>query len=261
MFRSTFHYRSEKTSTLDTDSSHFSAPLSRRIAKRSSPNQSAIYLHINKGYLSPTVKRSERCINLISWKHSFRRLNEEYDVARKKRQALDNLLNAGRISQSTHGIFNKEIDDAISDIEKQQKALLEKMAAKVVELEEQVKTLEILLANFEIRHVTGEIGEEAYQRHNELLSLGLEAAKNELEEVKEAADQLATGEFPQDEESKQQPEDTEVAQPEVKFLEEPVTAGENQSAAEELGSAVETVTCTEVTSTETEEKTDQKQQT
>lgn len=94
---------------------------------------------------------------LISWKHSFRRLNEEFDVARKKKQALDNLLNNGRISQSTHDIFNKEISDAMADIEKQQKGLLEKMAAKVVELEGQVKALEILIANYEIRHVTGEI--------------------------------------------------------------------------------------------------------
>ena len=132
---------------------------------------------------------------LISWKHSFRRLNEEYEVAGKKRQALDNLLNQGKISQSTHGIFNKEIDDAIADIEKQQKVLLEKMAAKVVELEGQVKTLEILLANFEIRHVTGEIDEDAYQRENDLLTVGLDAAKQELEEVKDATDQLANGDF------------------------------------------------------------------
>ena len=183
---------------------------------------------------------------LISWKHSFRRLNEEYEVARKKRQALDNLLSVGRISQSTHGIFNKEIDDAISEIEKQQKALLEKMAAKVVELEGQVKTLEILLANFEIRHVTGEIGDEAYQRESDLFASGLDAAKHELEEVKEAADQLATGEFTVEEEIEQQPEENVAPQPEAKFLEEAAPIAEDESAEP----VVETVTCTEVTASE-----------
>ena len=117
---------------------------------------------------------------LISWKHSFRRLSEEFEVATKKKQALDNLLNTGRISQSTHDIFNKEIGDAIADIEKQQKDLLEKMAAKVFELEGQIKTLEILLANFEIRHVTDEIDDETYERDSNLLSVGLENAKQEL---------------------------------------------------------------------------------
>jgi len=196
---------------------------------------------------------------LISWKHSFRRLNEEYEVARKKRQALDNLLSVGRISQSTHGIFNKEIDDAISEIEKQQKALLEKMAAKVVELEGQVKTLEILLANFEIRHVTGEIGDEAYQRESDLFAAGLDAAKHELEEVKEAADQLATGEFTVEEEIEQQPEVNMVPQPEEKLLEEaaPIAEDENPEAKEEP--VVETVTCTEVTASET--NTEKEQQT
>jgi len=188
---------------------------------------------------------------LISWKHSFRRLNEEYEVARKKRQALDNLLSVGRISQSTHGIFNKEIDDAISEIEKQQKALLEKMAAKVVELERQVKTLEILLANFEIRHVTGEIGDEAYQRESDLFASGLDAAKHELEEVKEAADQLATGEFTVEEEIEQQPEENVVPQPEAKFLEEAAPIAEDESAEAKEEPVVETVTCTEVTASET----------
>jgi hypothetical protein len=181
-------------------------------------------------------------------------------VARKKRQALDNLLSVGRISQSTHGIFNKEIDDAISEIEKQQKALLEKMAAKVVELEGQVKTLEILLANFEIRHVTGEIGEEAYQRESDLFASGLDAAKHELEEVKEAADQLATGEFTVEEEiEQQQPEENVAPQPEAKFLEEAAPIAEDKGAETKEEPVVETVTCTEVTASET--NTEKEQQT
>jgi hypothetical protein len=195
---------------------------------------------------------------LISWKHSFRRLSEEYEVARKKRQALDNLLGTGRISQSTHDMFDKEIDDAIAEIEKQQKVLLEKMATKVIELEGQVKTMEILLANSEIRHVTGEIDEETYQRENDLLSIGLDTVKNELEEVKEATNQLATGEFPLDQATEQQPEETETPQPEVKFLEE--TASEGKKAEPNEEPVVEAVTCTEVTATNDEVKTEEKQQ-
>jgi hypothetical protein len=188
---------------------------------------------------------------LISWKHSFRRLNEEYEVARKKRQALDNLLSAGKISQSTHSIFNKEIDDAIAEIEKQEKALLEKMAAKVVELEGQVKTLEILLANFEIRHVTGDIGDEAYRRESELFASGLDAAKHELEEVKEATDQLATGTFTTGEDMEQeQPEQNEATEPRVDFPEATAPSVEDESIEAKEEPAVETVTCAEVNASE-----------
>jgi hypothetical protein len=130
---------------------------------------------------------------MISWKHSFEGLNEEYTIAKKKKLALDNLVSTGRISQSTHDLFNMEIAEAVADIERRQKVLMQKMNAKMVELEEQIKTLEILLANFEIQHVTGEIEEETYQREINVLSMGLEASRLELNSIKEAVEQLASG--------------------------------------------------------------------
>jgi chromosome segregation ATPase len=130
-------------------------------------------------------------LKLISWKHSFRRLNEEYEIAKKKKQALDNLLENGRISQPTHEMFDKEIAEAIAEIERQRKDLLEKMNSKIRELESQIKTLEVLVANYEIQHVTGEVEEEVYQREINLLSVGLETARKELDAMKEALNQLS----------------------------------------------------------------------
>jgi len=134
-------------------------------------------------------------LKLISWKHSFKKLTEEYEIAKKKKQALDNLLNSGKISQTTHELVSREIDDALADIEKQQKALLEKMNSKIVELEGQIKTLEMLLANSEIQHVTGEVDEEVYQRESSLLSMGLDAARQELNLMRDAVNQLSQGNF------------------------------------------------------------------
>ena len=76
---------------------------------------------------------------MISWKYTFKRLNEEYEIAKKKQTALDNLYNAGKISLSTHDSFNAEISTAIAAIEKQQKELVESMAGKTAELENQIK--------------------------------------------------------------------------------------------------------------------------
>jgi hypothetical protein len=165
-------------------------------------------------------------LKLISWKHSFKKLNEENEMTKKKKQALDNLLNTGRISQSTYDLFNNEIEEAIAEIERQQKGLLEKMNAKMEELEEQIKTLEMLLANFEIQHVTGEVEEEVYQREMGILSMGIETAKQELDGVREAVNQLSSGiqvstpEIVVQQKIEPQPGETEVSEPKVEVVEE-----------------------------------------
>lgn len=173
-------------------------------------------------------------LKLISWKHSFRKLNEENEMAKKKKQALDNLLNTGRISQSTYDLFNNEIDEGIAEIERQQKGLLEKMNSKMEELEAQIKTLEMLLANFEIQHVTGEVDEEVYQSEIGILSMGIETAKHELDVVREAVNQLSSGmqisstEVVVEQKIEPQSAETKVSQPKVEVVEETVSVVEEK---------------------------------
>ncbi len=147
-------------------------------------------MHVNKRYFPLLRLEKATVLKLISWKHSFKRLNEEYEIAKKKKQALDSLFESGRISQATRDSFENDITAVIMEIEKQQKDLLTKMQSKTQELESQIKTLETLLANYEIEHVIGEIDEESYQREITLLSTGLETAKHELDIIKEATNQL-----------------------------------------------------------------------
>jgi hypothetical protein len=203
---------------------------------------------------------------LISWKYSFNKLNEEYELAWKKKKALDNLLTAGKISESTHGLFNSEIGDALAEIENQKKALVEKMASKTDELEEQIKTLEIFFANFEIQHVTGEIDEETYLRETDLLNMGLETTRHELDAVQEAANQLGEELAPQQADpcveaespSLEQP----VTQPEVKLLEEPVPVLESEPTESSHETVVEAVSpCTdEAQQPQAEEKSEKEQE-
>lgn len=158
---------------------------------------------------------------LISWKHSFRRLGEEFEVAKKKKQALDNLVSRGRISQATYDVFNREIEDAIADIERQQQVLQEKMNVRADEIETQIRTLEMLLANFEIQHVTGEVDDEVYERQVDLLSVGLDSARQELDMVRDAAGQLSMGSvaIPLEPE---EPEPVEMPKENIEVVEVPV---------------------------------------
>ena len=112
-------------------------------------------------------------------------------MANKKKQALDNLFETGRISQTTHDAFNNDIHAGIMEIEKQQDTLLAKMQNTTQELDGQVKILESLLTNYEIQHAVGEIEEDIYQSEIHLLSNGLETAKRELSKIKDAVSQLA----------------------------------------------------------------------
>jgi len=119
------------------------------------------------------------------------KINGELELAKKKKQALTKLLDEGKVSQPTYDSFSNEIAAAIVEIEAKQNALVEKMRTKIDELEQQMKTLEFLLVNSEIRHVSGEIEEEAYNRECNVLSLGLETTKQELNEIKDAISNLS----------------------------------------------------------------------
>jgi hypothetical protein len=196
--------------------------------------------------------------NLISWKHSFQRLSEEYETAKKKKQALDNLLEAGKISPSTHDMFNMEIAEAITDIERQQKALLQKMDAKMMELKEQIKTLEILLANLEIHHVIGEVDEEVYQREINVLSMGLETSRHELETMREATDQLSSGSIVVEQEAEPQTAENEAAEEE---LEKPVMQFVKVAETDSNEAQTETLEATqEAQSTDTTPENEEKQE-
>ena len=150
-------------------------------------------------------------------------------MARKKKQALDNLLSTGRISQFTYDSFSKEMDEAVAEIERQRSALLEKTSSKMRELESQIKTLEMLFANFEIQHVAGEVEEETYQREIGLLSTGLEAARHELESVNEAVNQLSSGTLATEQDVEVQTTEEQKSQPQVRFPEQPTSTNKEES--------------------------------
>jgi len=127
---------------------------------------------------------------LVAWKDSFEKINNELDLAKKKKHALDDLFTTGRISQGTYDSLGKELNEEIQEVETRQKALAEKMTYKLDELEQQMQALEVFLANSEISYVAGEINEELHAQESSALSLGLEATKQELNFIKEVIIQL-----------------------------------------------------------------------
>jgi hypothetical protein len=118
------------------------------------------------------------------WKYSFELINRELELAKKKNQALDDLFTSNKVSKSTFEYLETEIKATISDLEKHLERLSEKMKERAQELEKQIHMLEIFLANLEIHHIAGEIDNEAYEKQNRAITLGLETTKQELQDLK-----------------------------------------------------------------------------
>jgi len=127
---------------------------------------------------------------MVVWKDAFEKINIELDLTNRKRQALDDLLGTGRISQSTYDCLCKDLNEDINQIELRRKSMAEKMASKLSGLEEQLQTLEFFLANAEMAYVAGEINSELYAQESSALNLGMEATKQELNWIKEVIIQL-----------------------------------------------------------------------
>ncbi len=132
----------------------------------------------------------QRLIDMVMWKNAFEKLDTELDLTKRKKQALDNLLSAGRISQVTHDCLYKEIDEEVEQIEVRRKALTEKMTDKLGELEDQQQTLEFFLAHSEMAYAAGEINDEMHAKECSALGMGLDAVKQELNWIKDVILQL-----------------------------------------------------------------------
>ena len=127
---------------------------------------------------------------MSSWRYSSELVSRELDLAKKKKKALDDLYAAGKISQSTYEYIEKDLTEVIIDLEAHLKTLIDRMKTRAEELEKQMKSLEIFLANLEMHYVAGEIDEETYTNQNKAIILGLNATKQELETIKDALSKI-----------------------------------------------------------------------
>ncbi len=192
---------------------------------------------------------------MISWKYSFEEISKDLDLAKKKKQALEDLFNAAKISESTYQSLNSDISNTISEIEKRQKALAEKMTSKLTVLEQQINTLEVFLANSEIQHVAGEIDDELHERESNAFSLGLDALRQQLDGIKGIASDImpeiteptpssepgetVEAEAPPTEETAEMPVETPVEEAPVEVAEETEAVSEEVPVEEPTETPIE----------------------
>jgi len=129
--------------------------------------------------------------DLSLWKYSFELVIKELDLTKRKKQALDELFETKKISESTFEYLEKDLNEAINDLETHLNSIIDKMTARSLELEKQIGTLELFLANLEIYHAAEEINNDTYENQNRAILLGLEATSQELNDIKDSLSKLA----------------------------------------------------------------------
>ncbi|MCW4021429.1 MAG: CdvA-like protein [Candidatus Bathyarchaeota archaeon] len=127
---------------------------------------------------------------MSSWKRSLEAITQELELVKKKKQTLDELLAKKRMSQPTYGHLVKRLPENIVELEDRQRLLASSMTGRADELEKQTAFLELVLTNLEIRHIADEIDGETYASHKEAITLGLDATKAELAEIRNSLAQI-----------------------------------------------------------------------
>ena len=184
------------------------------------------------------------------WKESFEKINSELELIKQKRNALENLLNSGRISQTTYEYYSKELAELEEEIENRRKALVEKMNAKISHLENQLQVLEMLFTEIEISHAVGKMDEETYNRQRDALSTGLEFARQELNALKDTLSSVEPFKAEAEAPAEQQILTEEAVEETVQVPTEPQ---EEEKVEEQVTvETVETVESMEVTPEETQ---------
>ena len=123
---------------------------------------------------------------MSSWKLSYERTNRELELAEKKKQALDDLLAKGRMSQPTYDHLIKNLAENICQLENHLRSLGDKITNRADELKRQLTFIELFLASLEIRHISGEMDEGTYANHKGVFMRGFDATKAEMGQLEEA---------------------------------------------------------------------------
>lgn len=127
---------------------------------------------------------------MSSWKQSFETISQELELANRKKQALEDLLEKNRMSRPTYEHLLKGLEEEISRLETHRRSLSKNMTERADELRKQISLIEMFLATLELRHIGREVDEETYSHQKETLKTGLEATRAELKQIEEALEKI-----------------------------------------------------------------------
>jgi len=131
----------------------------------------------------------------------------------REKESLKHLLLSGKISHETFNLLEKRIEKTAALASELESALREEEAFWKETLLEGRKVFETLLVEFEHKRLLGMIGNEEYSRNNEILSMGLNSIKSQMEQNAKAKEKTVVLLQPSNRESVQKKTEDDPEQP------------------------------------------------
>jgi hypothetical protein len=124
------------------------------------------------------------------WELEAEALKKQFDLIVRRIKALDELRRNGDMDGTIFEDLHQQHSNTIEELKEQRDVLLDSLQERTDKINNQIKELEIFLANSKMQHQSGEIDDEAYQIAYEAVNQGLNKAISEKNYLKELADFL-----------------------------------------------------------------------
>jgi len=121
---------------------------------------------------------------------SLEMISRDMESVRRQKQALDNLLKNGKVSQLTYEKLAKQIEVNISEVEKRRAASINKMKDQIEKLKQLVSLLERCSADARVRYTTSKIDKEPLRNEVITFNLGLKSIRREIQNLERASKEM-----------------------------------------------------------------------
>jgi hypothetical protein len=126
---------------------------------------------------------NEHVILLQAWRVEAEELKRENDIVRKRRRALDLLLNDGDINQPEYNALRTSYEDFTKGMQAKRDTLLDNLQEVEKRLDQQITDLEGALTNDKMLYSTTEIDEQTYKTVTESILSYLEIDRKERKDI------------------------------------------------------------------------------
>ncbi|MBS7645216.1 MAG: CdvA-like protein [Candidatus Bathyarchaeia archaeon] len=129
------------------------------------------------------------------WELEAESLKKQFDLIIRRIKALDELRRNGDIDEAIYEELRRQHSSSVEELKEQREVLLESLNERMRKLDNQIKELEIFLANSKMQHTSGEINDQAYKTAYEAVNNGLNRAISEKNHLRELTEFLKNAEF------------------------------------------------------------------
>ena len=129
-----------------------------------------------------TMKNNSPMV-IQDWIVEAEEISRELDLLRRRDRALIELRASGDIDELTYSRLKDQYGQAKDELLERSETVIDKLAERVKQLDDQIKTVQSLIANNKMQYTSGEINENVYCNANESIQEALKRFNFERDEL------------------------------------------------------------------------------